>query len=68
MSIDEWAEMEDLTLFENYSKCRIWIFDFWHFPPIFGPIKSDISGNNVEPQTSVFHKLTKINIFWHFFY
>ena len=23
------------TLFENYSKCRIWIFEFWHFPPIF---------------------------------
>ena len=22
------------TLFENYSKCRIWIFEFWHFPPI----------------------------------
>ena len=19
------------TLFENYSKCRIWIFEFWHF-------------------------------------
>ena len=23
------------TLFENYSKCRIWSFEFWHFPPIF---------------------------------
>ena len=23
------------TLFENYSKCRIWILEFWHFPPIF---------------------------------
>ena len=23
------------TVFENYSKCRIWIFQFWHFPPIF---------------------------------
>ena len=23
------------TLFENYSKCRIWIFEFWHFLPIF---------------------------------
>ena len=23
------------TLFENYSKSRIWIFWFWHFPPIF---------------------------------
>ena len=27
------------TLFENYSKCRIWIFSFWHFPPIFLPLK-----------------------------
>ena len=25
----------DLTSFENYSKCHIWIFSFWHFPPIF---------------------------------
>ena len=23
------------TLFEKYSKCRIWILEFWHFPPIF---------------------------------
>ena len=23
------------TLFENYSKCLICIFWFWHFPPIF---------------------------------
>ena len=22
-------------MFQNYSKCRIWIFEFWHFPPIF---------------------------------
>ena len=27
------------TLFENYSKCRIWIFEFWHFPPIFVLLK-----------------------------
>ena len=24
-----------VSLFENYSKCRIWILTFWHFPPIF---------------------------------
>ena len=23
------------TLFKNYSKCRNWIFEFWHFPQIF---------------------------------
>ena len=27
------------TLFENYSKCRIWNFECWHFPPIFVLIK-----------------------------
>ena len=27
------------TLFENHSKCIIWIFEFWHFPPIFGLLK-----------------------------
>ena len=27
------------TLFENYSKCRIWIFEFWHFSPIFVLLK-----------------------------
>ena len=28
-----------ITLFKNYSKCRIWIFQFWHFPPIICPFK-----------------------------
>ena len=27
------------TVFENYSKCRILIFEFWHFPPIFVLLK-----------------------------
>ena len=27
------------TLFENYSKCRIWIFEFWQFPPILVLLK-----------------------------
>ena len=26
-------------MFENYSKCRIWISEFWHFPPIFVLLK-----------------------------
>ena len=26
-------------LFQNYSKCLIWIFGFWHFPPTFVPLK-----------------------------
>ena len=27
------------TVFENHPKCRIWIFEFWHFPPIFDLLK-----------------------------
>ena len=27
------------TVFENNPKCRIWIFQFWHFPPIFDILK-----------------------------
>ena len=27
------------TVFENYSKCRIWIFLFWQFPQIFVLLK-----------------------------
>ena len=33
------------TVFENHPKCRIRIFEFWHFPSIF-----DLSGNSVWPQ------------------
>ena len=29
----------DNTVFDNHPKCRIWIFEFWHFPPIFVHIK-----------------------------
>ena len=29
----------DCTVFEDYSKCRSWIFEFWHFPPIFDLLK-----------------------------
>ena len=46
------------TLFENHSKCRIWILYFWHFPPIF-----DLFGNTVWPQVSAFQKLAKLAIF-----
>ena len=27
------------TVFENHPKCRIWIFEFWHFPTIFDLLK-----------------------------
>ena len=32
----------------------------------FCPIKTDLSGNTVWPQTSVFQKLAKMDHFWHF--
>ena len=54
------------TLFENYSKCRIWIFDILAFSANFCPIKIDLSGNTVWPQASDFQKLAKIDFFWHF--
>ena len=48
------------TLFENYSKCIIWILAF---STNFCPIKTDMSGNTIWPQASVFQKLAKSTIF-----
>ena len=31
--------MNIFTMFENFSKCRIWIFQFWHFLSIFVLLK-----------------------------
>ena len=41
-------------------------FNFWNlaFPPVFCPIKIDLSGNTVWPQTSGFQKLAKTDHFW----
>ena len=54
---------ESATLFENCSKCRIWILAF---STNFCPIKTDLSGNTVWPQASGFQKLAKMDHFWHF--
>ena len=48
------------TVFENYSKCRIWILAF---STDFGPIKNDLYGNTVWPQASGFQKLAKMDFF-----
>ena len=41
--IDNWKEKQDWktipTMFKNHPKCRIWVFQFWHFPPIFVLLK-----------------------------
>ena len=52
-----------LTLFENYSKCRILILAF---STNFCPIKTDLSGNTVWPKASGFQKLAKIDHSWPF--
>ena len=50
-------------MFEKYLKCRIWILTF---STNFCPIKSDLSGNTVWPQSSGFQKLAKMDNFWYF--
>ena len=49
-----------LTVFENYSKCRISILAFSN---MFCPIKTDLSGKTVWPQASGFQKVDKLTIF-----
>ena len=53
-----------VTLFENYSKCRIWILAFF---TNFCPIKTDLSGNTVWPQALGFQKLAKLTTFGIFY-
>ena len=52
-----------LTLFENYSKSRIWISEFWRFHTNVCPIKTDLSGNTIWPKASGFQKLAKMDHF-----
>ena len=40
------------TVFENHSKCLIWIFLIWPFFSNFCPIKIYLFGNTVWPQAS----------------
>ena len=54
------------TLFKNCSKCRIWFFLILAFFTNVCPIKTDLSGNTVWPQASVFQKLAEMDHFWHF--
>ena len=54
------------TLFENYSKCRIQIFEFWHFPPFFFLLKLTCRVILFDRKLQVFKKLAKMDHFWHF--
>ena len=52
------------TLFENYSKFRIPIFQYWHIPSIFVLLKlTCLLSNTVWPNTSDFQKKPKLSIF-----
>ena len=51
--------LHNITVFENHPKCR----RILAFSTHFWPIKTDLSGNTVWPQASVFQKLAKLTIF-----
>ena len=55
------SESTKATLDENHQKCRIWIFQFWHFPPIFVLLKVTCLVTLLG-----FQKSPKWTNFWHF--
>ena len=52
-----------LTLFENCSKCHIWIFKLWHFPPIFVQLKLACLVTLFDRKLQVFKNSPKLSIF-----
>ena len=50
------------TLFENYQKCHIWIFEFYHFPTIFWLLKKWLFDRKFQ----LFKTSPKLDLFWHF--
>ena len=57
------CEFSDLTLFEIDSKCRILIFQFWYFPPIFVLLKLTCLETLFDRKLQVFKNLSKSAIF-----
>ena len=51
------------TLLENHPKCRIWIFEFWHFPPIFALLKLTCLVTLFDHKLQVFKNSPKWTIF-----
>ena len=49
--------------FENHPKCRIWIFEFWHFPPIFVLLKLTCLVRLFDSKLQVFKNSPKLSIF-----
>ena len=54
------------TVFENPQKCRIWVFQIWHFPPFFILLKVTCLVTLFDRKLQVFQKIAKINHFRHF--
>ena len=52
-----------LTVFENHPICRIWIFQFWHFPPIFVLLKLTCLVTLFDRKLQVFKNSPKCTIF-----
>ena len=50
---------DDSTLFENHSKCRISIFQFWHFLPIFVLLKLTCLVALFDPKLQFFRNSPK---------
>ena len=50
------------TVFENHPKCRIWIFQFWHFPPIFDLLKLTCLVTLFDRKLQVFKNSPKWNL------
>ena len=50
-------------MFENHPKCRIWIFEFWHFPSIFVQLKVICLVTLFDHKLQVFKKSPKLTIF-----
>ena len=51
------------TLFENYSKCRNCMFEFWHFPPTFVLLKLTCLVTLFDRKIQVFKNSPKWTIF-----
>ena len=56
-------EFHRLTWFENYSKCHLWIFWFWHFPSIFVIFKVTCLVTLFDRKLQIFKNSPKWSIF-----
>ena len=52
-----------LTVFENHPKCRIWVFQFWHFSPIFVLLKLTCLVTLFDRKLQIFKNSPKWTIF-----